>query len=693
MASTLIGSSGLTYDRVRAILWYECITTNTTVTYHLAVGGHGYGAYSTSAALNTSLSCSGQTTYTTSGQGGDFSSGTNVWLNPTSGYRTYTFARTTSKQTKTIYFSLTSTGSTISGTSSGSLTVTIPALPTYTVKYNANGGSGAPSSQTKTYGKTLTLTSSKPTRTGYTFSKWNTKSDGSGTNYSAGGSYTANAAVTLYAKWTANTYTLTYNANGGTVSPASKTITFGSTYGTLPTPTRTGYTFGGWYTAASGGSAVSASTSVSTTGNRTIYAHWTPITYSITYNYDGGSVSSENPSSYTPDTAAFTLTNPTKQYYNFIGWIGTGISGSALSVTVANGSTGNRSYTAIWERAYNPPSLRIDVSKRVNQSHVDDDSGTIAYISFTWTNGDDGGMTTVTPTTYDVILTNQDDPTDTIELLNQSLSAAPSTESVYTDNDHIAAEKRFTVEVILHIPDIGSQSYPDVTAVDYISEAYFIMDINSDGTAIGLGRAVEDSDSGLKVGFEATFDDDVNFYDDVNIRLVSGVMRGIVDFFYPVGSYYETSLPYAIPSGSSSPTTEDLALLGVTWFHPSYAWGGTWSLEAEGIFHVSAGSSADYLIGATGGEDKHQLIESELPKVTGSFRIRRYETSASNPGAVATNVSGVFSSEDGSATAAAMRVSSATNTGNTQVNLSFGNNGVHENRPPYIAVNRWHRTA
>ena len=81
---------------------------------------------------------------------------------------------------------------------------------TYTVSYNANGGTGAPSSQTKTHGVALTLSSTTPTRatvgnTSYTFNGWNTASDATGTNYSAGGSYTANAAVTLYAKWTETT--------------------------------------------------------------------------------------------------------------------------------------------------------------------------------------------------------------------------------------------------------------------------------------------------------------------------------------------------------------------------------------------------------------------------------------------------------------------------------------------------------
>lgn len=88
-------------------------------------------------------------------------------------------------------------------TSSTSISYTIPE-PTYTVSYKANGGSGAPSSQTKTYNKNLTLSKTIPTRDGYKFVEWNTKSDGSGTSYAPGATYTSNAALTLYAIWKRN---------------------------------------------------------------------------------------------------------------------------------------------------------------------------------------------------------------------------------------------------------------------------------------------------------------------------------------------------------------------------------------------------------------------------------------------------------------------------------------------------------
>ena len=88
---------------------------------------------------------------------------------------------------------------------SKSVSVTKMAAKTYTVSYNANGGSGAPSAQTKTYGTALTLSSTQPTRSGYRFAGWNTNAAGTGTSYAAGGSYTANAGVTLYAQWTVST--------------------------------------------------------------------------------------------------------------------------------------------------------------------------------------------------------------------------------------------------------------------------------------------------------------------------------------------------------------------------------------------------------------------------------------------------------------------------------------------------------
>ena len=183
--------------------------------------------------------------------------------------------------TKNISFSVSfAFNLTWSGVYAGTLTadesIPIPAKTSYSIKYNANGGSGAPSGQTKWYGTALTLSSTKPTRTGYKFSKWNTAANGSGTNYNAGASYTANAAATLYAQWTANTYTVSYNANGGSGAPSSQTKTYGQTLKLQTTiPKRTNYTFLGWSTSAAATTATyAAGANFTANANTTLYAVW-----------------------------------------------------------------------------------------------------------------------------------------------------------------------------------------------------------------------------------------------------------------------------------------------------------------------------------------------------------------------------------------------------------------------------------
>ena len=139
-------------------------------------------------------------------------------------------------------------------TKSASGTIQISAKTSYTVSFNANGGTGAPSSQTKWYGTNLTLSSTKPTKTGYSFTKWNTKSDGSGTSYYPGGTYSSNSGATLYAIWAPNTYTVSYNLNGGTGSISNQTKIHNQTLTLTSTkPSRTNYKFVGWNTQPNGG--------------------------------------------------------------------------------------------------------------------------------------------------------------------------------------------------------------------------------------------------------------------------------------------------------------------------------------------------------------------------------------------------------------------------------------------------------
>ena len=136
--------------------------------------------------------------------------------------------------------------------------------------------------------------------------------------------------------WTSESGAVTYNnyvVKVDITKVDSKTVTYANTYDTLPSPTRIGYTFNGWYTAESGGTQVTSSTIVSTTDNHTLYAHWTKNSHSISYTLNGGTHGTTHPSSRNYDTL-LPLSNPTKTVTVTGNANGTGASvGSATSAT------------------------------------------------------------------------------------------------------------------------------------------------------------------------------------------------------------------------------------------------------------------------------------------------------------------------------------------------------------------------
>lgn len=151
-----------------------------------------------------------------------------------------------------------------------------PTLPAYTVSYDANNGSSAPSPHSKVWGTAVTLSSAIPTRTGHSFREWNTKADGTGTAYASGASFSTNASTVLYAQWDVNTWPVSFDANGGTGAPASQTKVYGTDLVlTTAKPTRTNYNFLGWATSSSATSAQYAPGAKYTAdAAATLYAVW-----------------------------------------------------------------------------------------------------------------------------------------------------------------------------------------------------------------------------------------------------------------------------------------------------------------------------------------------------------------------------------------------------------------------------------
>lgn len=229
------------------------------------------------------------------------------------------------------WFTAASDGTQISSTTTVTGNVTYYAHWTatkrsYTATFNGNGGSTpSPSSITKKYNTAL---GTLPTcsRTGYTFLGWYTASSG-GTKISTTTVVTKD--ITYYAQWSINSYTLTFDPNGGTVTPTSKNLEYNSAYDTLPTPTRASdaqytYTFAGWYTAATGGTQVTATTKMAAK-DTTVYAHWTSNTrsYTVSYKTTYGTLNRTSQSVAYNSKGSCTLTMPdnTAEFtYTFVGW-------------------------------------------------------------------------------------------------------------------------------------------------------------------------------------------------------------------------------------------------------------------------------------------------------------------------------------------------------------------------------------
>jgi uncharacterized repeat protein (TIGR02543 family) len=278
----------------------------------------------------------------------------------------------------------------------------------YSITYDLDGGTNHEDNPTNYTIEDETITLKAATKIGYDFAGWyDAATEGNKVTEIAKGS---TGDKTLYARWSANEYTVTFDAQGGEVEPASQQVTYDAAYGTLPTPTKTGHTFQGWFTEATGGTEVTAETTVKTAEDHTLYAQWeinqytitfvtdggtaidpikadygaaitppddptregytfdgwdkdipstmpaedmtitaqwTADEYSITYHLDGGTNDEANPAKYTIEDEAITLKAATKTGYTFQGWYDADTGGNQVT-QIAAGSTGGKTLYARW---------------------------------------------------------------------------------------------------------------------------------------------------------------------------------------------------------------------------------------------------------------------------------------------------------------------------------------------------------
>ncbi len=333
----------------------------------------------------------------------------------------YTF-KVTKNSTTTYTVSYNANGGSVSPSSAsvtagGSTTLPTPTKK-YTLSYNANNGSGAPSSQsvsvackgwstsssasyasyscgssyTPTGNTTLyavwysnssaTVSSTKPTRSGYTFLGWSTSSSASSASYISGSSISISSNTTLYAVWQKNsttTYTVSYNANGGSVSPSSATVTAGSST-VLPTPTRTAtITYN-----ANGGSGAPSSQNVSLS-----CSGWSTSSSASSASYSCGSYYKPTSSTtlyavWNKGSATLSSTKPTRSGYTFLGWASDKNATSAefqpgIGVSVKSSAT----LYAVWKADTTTPVSGDAFSVRTKFIRLDLEDSTTGFSTIT----------------------------------------------------------------------------------------------------------------------------------------------------------------------------------------------------------------------------------------------------------------------------------------------------------------------
>ena len=260
-------------------------------------------------------------------------------------------------------------------------------LINYNITYNLDGGTNAAANPASYTVESEDITLAAPTRQGFTFLGWSgdiglsaegeTPVDpdtGEGTS-TATVSMATNVVIpkgstgdkTFTANWEQlppNTYAVTFETARGT-APAAQSVPSGKTATEPAAPSAEGYTFDGWL---KGDAPFDFRSPI--TENTVLTAKWTPVTYTIGYELDGGTNAVENPNAYTIESPDFTLAAPTKQGYEFLGWKDIGLSADGetavdpvtgvgtstvtaewnLQTVIKKGSTGNRKFQAGWKQ-------------------------------------------------------------------------------------------------------------------------------------------------------------------------------------------------------------------------------------------------------------------------------------------------------------------------------------------------------
>lgn len=503
-------------------------------------------------------------------------------------------------------------------------------------------------------------------------------------------------------------YTISFNTQGGSGSFGDLTKWHGEPL-TIHSgkPTKANYTFVNWKirntsTTVDPGKQIAAGSN----GNYILDAQWKIITYPVTFNANGGTGAPGNTTKNSGSALTFSSVKPTKKdassgkEYDFLGWAETSAPNTIVypvgNTTIAANVNRAVNLIAVWREHYYPPTIANTKIYRCNENSQASDEGRYAYVSFDWaidnwkypTNTASEVSITVGETTVTI--------PEAVDRLSGSVAI-----KIGSDPDVLFdVDTEYPVTISVADKQASTETLYKTTVTGRLNVAEYPLDFGSAVNSIGVFKPASD---------EAEYEKVIDIGGDVKID-GDLFIRGfeLIDLFYPIGSYYETS---------------------DSTFDPNVVWGGTWALEESGRVHVSAGTG--YSIGSKGG-NKDAIVPYHnhgftMPKMassgsgtsgdggshSGTFDLRFWGT-----GRGVTGVSGVFTQKD--QTAAANAFSAASNNPNKvqRVTLSVGNhkhstpnhthtwstngsvdytgtngNATNANMQPYIVVNRWHRTA
>ncbi len=588
----------------------------------------------------------------------------------------------------------------------------------YTITLDRQNGSGGTTSVIVTYGAAMPDIAA-PSRAGYTFGGYYTGTNGSGTQYYTASGTSANtcaltADTTLYAKWTANSYTVSFDSRGGSAC-GSISVTYGSTYGTLPTPTRTNYTFTGWFTDPEGGTQITGSTAVSITDDRTLYAHWTLNAVTITY-YGNGTGVTGIPAAQDKligGTATISSAVPVRNGFTFLGW-------NTSPVGSGTGYSGGDSYSTdadlnLYAQWAEIPEISDITAVRCNSSGAttDTDADTYAVIGFGWATDP-----AVTGAAYTIRWVNRENASNTGSS-SGTLSGTSGTVSNILCGAATGAvsaiETAYQYDVTITVTDSNGGTG---VADDFVSRAYYVLDFTAGGLGIGIGAPARDGRITTGLPHTADAEERGTHYELIRNATDATLLRSM-DWEGNETILGDLTAGGEIKDGSGNVLSgkadaadvytkeETLALfldrtypvgaiyLSAVSTSPASLFGGTWE-RITGKFLLAAtdngSSGASQAAGNTGGEATVTLTANQSGQralsITGGGHS--HTVHAKHGTKFASGSTRGFHN-DGDVVSNSMAYIDA-NTGTHSHSVSAANaSEAHENMPPYLAVYVWKR--